>query len=227
MTVETGGLLDLPAVRERQSLREQVAGALRDALVAGEMRPGTVYSAPALATRFGVSATPVREAMLDLAKEGLVEAVRNKGFRVVDLSERDLGELTELRGLIEVPTVVALADPGHAADLDRLRPIAVQTVVAAENGDLLGYVAADLRFHLDLLGLAGNTHLVRVARDLRHRARLYGLRARAERGLLTEPAREHLGLLDALTRGDADATRRIMDHHIRHVQGMWHGLGGA
>lgn len=227
MTVETGGLLDLPAVRERQSLREQVAGALRDALVAGEMRPGTVYSAPALATRFGVSATPVREAMLDLAKEGLVEAVRNKGFRVVDLSERDLGELTELRGLIEVPTVAALADAGHAADLDLLRPIAVQTVVAAENGDLLGYVAADLRFHLDLLGLAGNTHLVRVARDLRHRARLYGLRARAERGLLTEPAREHLGLLDALTQGDADATRRIMEHHIRHVQGMWNGVGGA
>ncbi len=226
MTVETGGLLDLPAVRERQSLREQVAGALRDALVAGEMRPGTVYSAPALATRFGVSATPVREAMLDLAKEGLVEAVRNKGFRVVDLSERDLGELTELRGLIEVPTVAALADAAHAADLDRLRPIAVQTVVAAENGDLLGYVAADLRFHLDLLGLAGNTHLVRVTRDLRHRARLYGLRARAERGLLTEPAREHLGLLDALARGDADAARRIMEHHIRHVQGMWNGIGG-
>ena len=49
------------------------------------MRPGVVYSAPALAARFGVSATPVREAMLDLAKEGLVSAVRNKGFRVTEV----------------------------------------------------------------------------------------------------------------------------------------------
>ena len=110
MTVDTGDLLDLPTVGERQSLREQVAQALRGALVAGEMRPGTVYSAPALATRFGVSATPVREAMLDLAKEGLVEAVRNKGFRVVGLSDRWRGEgLGRMRG--------ELADQARFADL--------------------------------------------------------------------------------------------------------------
>ncbi|HSA52260.1 MAG TPA: GntR family transcriptional regulator, partial [Yinghuangia sp.] len=73
---------DAARLGERLSLREQVARAIRAALVAGEMRPGVVYSAPGLATRFGVSATPVREALLDLAKDGLVEPVRNKGFRV-------------------------------------------------------------------------------------------------------------------------------------------------
>ncbi|MGN6600433.1 MAG: GntR family transcriptional regulator, partial [Actinomycetes bacterium] len=99
--------LDLPLVPGRQSLRERAADALRAALVAGEMRPGVTYSAPSLAAQFGVSATPVREAMLGLAKEGLVEAVRNKGFRVTELSDRDLDEITELRSLVEVPTVGA------------------------------------------------------------------------------------------------------------------------
>ncbi|MBO3748660.1 GntR family transcriptional regulator [Streptosporangiaceae bacterium NEAU-GS5] len=213
--------LDLPAVGDRQSLREQVAQALRDALVAGEMRPGVVYSAPVLAAQFGVSATPVREAMLDLAKEGLVEAVRNKGFRVTEMSDRDLDELTTIRQLIEVPTVAALAGVAPVADFERLRPVAQEIVSAAERADLLAYVNADLRFHVELLALSGNAHLVAVVRDLRSRARLYGLRGLAERGILADSAREHLDLLDALVRGDAEASERIMDHHIQHVRGIW------
>lgn len=213
--------LVLPVVGERQSLREQVAHALRAALITGEMRPGVVYSAPVLAGQFGVSATPVREAMLDLAKEGLVEAVRNKGFRVTELSDRDLDELTEIRQLIEVPTIARLADASRAADFERLRPIAQEIVDAAESGDLLGYVDADLRFHVELLTLSGNVHLVEVVRDLRNRARLYGLSQLSERGTLTDSAREHLQLLDALKEGDSAAARHIMGDHIQHVRGIW------
>ncbi|MEV4115301.1 GntR family transcriptional regulator [Nonomuraea sp. NPDC049695] len=213
--------LDLPMVGERQSLREQVSQALRAALITGEMRPGVVYSAPVLAAQFGVSATPVREAMLDLAKEGLVEAVRNKGFRVTELSDRDLDELTEIRQLIEVPTVARLADSSRAEEFERLRPIAEEIVSAAEGGDLLAYVDADLRFHVELLTLAGNGHLVEVVRDLRNRARLYGLSQLAERGTLADSAREHLQLLDALKNGDSQAVGHIMVEHIGHVRGIW------
>ncbi|PZG21890.1 GntR family transcriptional regulator [Nonomuraea aridisoli] len=213
--------LDLPMVGERRSLREQVAHALRAALITGEMRPGVVYSAPVLAAQFGVSATPVREAMLDLAKEGLVEAVRNKGFRVTELSDRDLDELTEIRQLIEVPTVARLADRARAEEFERLRPIAEEIVSAGERGDLLAYVDADLRFHVELLALSGNAHLVEVVRDLRNRARLYGLSQLSERGTLTDSAREHLALLDALKEGDAEAVGRIMTEHIGHVRGIW------
>src|SRR5919199_1566442 len=90
-------LPDLPVLGGRKpSHRERVADALRAALIAGELRPGEVYSAPGLAARFGVSATPVREAMLDLVREGLVDTVPNKGFRVRDLSDRELDEITEM-----------------------------------------------------------------------------------------------------------------------------------
>ncbi|MEV4799938.1 GntR family transcriptional regulator [Nonomuraea sp. NPDC049421] len=213
--------LDLPMVGERQSLREQVAHALRAALITGEMRPGVVYSAPVLAAQFGVSATPVREAMLDLAKEGLVEAVRNKGFRVTELSDRDLDELTEIRQLIEVPTVSRLADSSRAEEFERLRPVAEEIVSASERGDLLAYVDADLRFHVELLSLSGNAHLVSVVRDLRNRARLYGLSQLSERGTLTDSAREHLQLLDALKSGDGKAVGHLMAEHIGHVRGIW------
>lgn len=221
MAPRADGRLDLPTVSERQSLREQVAHALRAALITGEMRPGMVYSAPVLAAQFGVSATPVREAMLDLAKEGLVEAVRNKGFRVTELSDRDLDELTEIRRLIEVPTVAQLADAGRAPSFETLRPLAQAIVDAAERGDLLAYVDADIRFHLDLLALAGNSRLVEVVRDLRNRARLYGLSSLHRRGALTDSAREHLTLLALLSEGDASGAERLMRDHIRHVRGIW------
>ncbi|GGO24462.1 GntR family transcriptional regulator [Microbispora rosea subsp. aerata] len=213
--------LRAPGAGARQNLREQVAQALRDALVAGEMRPGVVYSAPALAARFGVSATPVREAMLDLAKEGLFEALRNKGFRVVEVSERDLDEIIEIRRLLEVPTVARLAAEPLAAEAEALRPIAEEIVAAADRGDLLAYVSADQRFHLALLALSGNARLVETVRDLRARARLYGLRGLPDARMQAASAREHLDLLDAVVRGDAAAAESLMDRHLRHVRGIW------
>ena len=211
----------LPPIGVRRNYRDQVAHALRAALVAGELLPGTVYSAPALAARFGVSATPVREAMLDLVREGLVDTLPNKGFRVTEVSERQLDEYTEIRSLIEVPVVVGLATTARPDDLAALRPDAEQTVAAAAEGDLIAHVQADRRFHLGLLALAGNAHLVEVVGDLRNRSRLYGLKALARRGLLESSAAEHLELLDALLARDPDHTRAVMSSHLRHVRGLW------
>ncbi|MBN3931199.1 GntR family transcriptional regulator [Streptomyces verrucosisporus] len=208
----------LVSVQER--LRDQVAGALRTALVAGELRPGATYSAPALAAEYGVSATPVREAMLDLAREGLVEPVRNKGFRVTELSGRDLDELTEVRALIEVPTVARLAGTAARERLEALRPTAEETVVAARAGDLAGCLEADRRFHLGLLALAGNARLVETVDDLRKRSRLHALAGNAEAGTLVASAREHTALLDLVLAGDAAAAGEHMRRHLAHARSM-------
>ncbi|MEV2250708.1 GntR family transcriptional regulator [Streptomyces sp. NPDC050147] len=205
----------------RSSYRERVADALRAALIAGELRAGEVYSAPTLAVRFGVSATPVREAMLDLAKEGLVDTVPNKGFRVTAVSEKQLDEYKHIRALIEIPTTAELATSADAAALEALRPVAREIVTAAADGDLIAYVEADIRFHLGLLALSGNDHLVEVVGDLRKRSRLYGLQALVDAGRLQASAEEHLEILDALLARDEDAVRAVMTRHLGHVRGMW------
>jgi DNA-binding GntR family transcriptional regulator len=220
------GGLELPSFQDRQSLRHQVAHALRAALVAGQMRPGVVYSAPGLAEQFGISATPVREAMLDLANEGLVEAVRNKGFRVTELTDKDLDDITHVRLLIEVPTVGEVArqcDETMAAAVEELRPLAREIERHAVEPDLIKYVEADRRFHLSLLALAGNEALVDVVRGLRARSRLYGLQALAERGELRASAAEHEQLVDLVIAGDAEAAADLMRRHIGHVRGTWAG----
>ena len=222
MAAQRTGAPDLPVLGgKKSSYRERVADALRAALIAGELLPGQVYSAPALATRFGVSATPVREAMLDLAKEGLVDTVPNKGFRVTAVSEQQLDEYTHIRSLIEIPTVVELATTADPVSLEALRPAAREIVQAAVAGDLIAYVEADTRFHLGLLALAGNAHLVEVVGDLRKRSRLYGLTPLVKSGRLLASAEEHLELLDALVARDEEAVRSVMTRHIGHVRGLW------
>jgi DNA-binding GntR family transcriptional regulator len=206
---------------QRVSLREQVAHSLRAALVAGRMLPGALYSVPTLAQQFGVSATPVREAMLDLAKEGLVEPVRNKGFRVRELSEAELDDITQLRAFIEIPAVVDIARTIEPEQVEALRPLAESIDKAASEGDLLAYVEADRQFHLELLALLGNTRLLELVRSLRAQSRLYGLAQLAASGELGDSAREHFELLDLLAHRDGTGVERLMRQHIGHVRGMW------
>ncbi|WP_424215357.1 GntR family transcriptional regulator [Streptomyces sp. BI20] len=214
--------MDRPGlVRAQERLRDQVGHALRAALIAGELRPGEVYSAPGLAGQLGVSATPVREAMLDLAREGLVEPVRNKGFRVTEVSERDLDQYSELRLLIEVPTVGVITTTAALERLEELRPIAQEIVDRARAHDLIGYLEADRRFHLDLLALGGNQRLVETVGDLRKRSRLYGLTGLDEAGLLVASAEEHLELLDLMLARDADGARACLTRHLTHVRSLW------
>lgn len=213
--------VNLTQLPNRPSLRMEVVGALRAALISGRMRAGVVYSVPLLAAEFGVSATPVREAMLDLAKEGLVEAVRNRGFRVTEPTDRMLDEITELRALIEVPTVVAIAASAQTDQLEALRPIAQEIITSARERDLVGYLESDRRFHLQLLALAGNEQLVETVSRLRDRTRLYGLEELMAQGRLLNSAEEHIEILDVLVARDAGRTHEVMARHIGHIRGIW------
>lgn len=217
---------DLPRFGGRRSLRHHIAAALRAALVAGKMRPDVVYSAPALAEEFNVSATPVREAMLDLVNEGLIEPVPNKGFRAITLSDQDLDNITELRMMIEVPAIADIAahsDDETRAGAEALRGVAKEIETHAEAGDLIQYVEADRQFHLTLLELTGNAYIVDVIANLRARSRLYGLQGLADRGELSRSAREHEQIVDLVLAGDTDGASALMRQHINHVRGSWAG----
>jgi DNA-binding GntR family transcriptional regulator len=215
--------LALPSFARRASVREEVADVLRGAIIAGEMRPGELYSASGLAERFGVSATPVREAMLDLVKQGLVEVVRNRGFKVTVISETDLDHITQIRQLLE-PTAAAEAVP-HIADgeLDALRGLASAIVDAAAEGNLVSYINADREFHLRLLSAAGNHRLVRIVDDLRAQTRLYGLSALVASGRLADSAQEHVEMCDLIAAGDAKKLKKLMGTHLGHTRREWAG----
>ncbi len=205
-----------PRPVQRSSVRGQILDALRTALVAGELTPGEVYSAPVLGERFGVSATPVREAMQQLALEGAVEVIPNRGFRVIERGTRELAELAEVRALIEVPVVLRLARTVPAERWVELRPLADATVRAASSGCRATYAESDRTFHRALLSFCGNEQLVRIADDLHRRAQwpLVGAPATRGRADLVADAAEHTSLLDALIARDLDVVRGLVGEHF-------------
>ena len=192
-------------------------------MVAGELKPGELYSAPVLGEQFGVSATPVREAMLDLAKDGFVVAERNRGFRVVEMSEVDLDEISQIRLLLEVPSTVQVAKIIESEVLNELSVIADTIVTAAAQGDLIDYLDSDRRFHVLLISQLGNNRLTDLVDRMRRQTRLFGLVALAESGVLVTSAQEHHELIEAMRARDTTATKSLINSHIKHIRGLWVG----
>ncbi|WP_346769192.1 GntR family transcriptional regulator [Planctomonas sp. JC2975] len=219
----TGNDSSLTTLTKNVSLREDVTRALRAAVVSGEMQPGLVYSAPKLATLLGVSATPVREAMLDLVKEGMVTAMPNKGFLVVAVSDDDLDDVAQLRLMIEPPTIRAVTPVVPDEDFERLRGMAQTIVDCADRGELIAYTEADRAFHIQLLEYSGNRRLVDLISRLRADTRLLGLGSLVERGALHASALEHLELVELMRDRKADDAEALMRRHIEHTRGEWAG----
>ena len=203
---------------ERFSVRDQVLGALRAAIIGGELPPGSVQSAPALAGRYGVSATPVREAMQVLALEGAVEVLPNRGFRITERSSCDLAELAEVRALLEVPVLLSLIPVVPAARWEELRPLAEETVEVASRGDRVAYAEADRGFHRALLALSGNRQLVEFADGLHRRAQWPPSGALPRGRSRAEPLLAHAGhhgqLLTALAQRDAPRAEVLTRTHL-------------
>lgn len=211
----------LAPVKRPLNLRETVLEQLRTAIVTGELAEGELVSAPTLGQALGVSATPVREAMMDLVREGLVETVKNKGFRITAMGDEDLDDLAQIRMLLEPPAVGMVAKNIPAEAFTALEKLADTCLRAAEREDLGEYLRDDRDFHALVLSYTGNPQLVELATSLRRRTRLYGIAALARSGRLAESAHEHHELLQLLRDGDSAGAEELMRRHIGHARKLW------
>jgi DNA-binding GntR family transcriptional regulator len=210
-------------VEQVASLRDQIGEALSTAIIAGELSPGTLVSVPTLAAQFSVSATPVREAMLDLEQRGFVTSVRNKGFRVTEVSEKDLREIIEIRQLLELSAMRELADVFPIETMPRWRALADEITVHADNANLTGFIERDRDFHLGLLALHGNARLVGLVRELRQQTRMVNLARMARSPKLSLSAHEHHVMLDLLEKRDRAQLEDLVILHLSHVIDWWSG----
>lgn len=205
------------------SLRDQMIESIQAAIITGEFAPGDLITIPTLASRYQVSATPVREALLELESQGFVEAVRNRGYRVTRLGPEDLAEIVAIRRMLEVPAIRQAAALFPVEQAEEFRLLAAAIVGYALQGDLTNYLAADWRFHRALLQLAGNGRLIEIVRQLRTQTRMIGLVEIVGTDTLRASAEEHQQLVDLLEQGAADQAAELMHDHIGHVLNWWSG----
>ena len=208
---------------EGGTIRARVEQDLGGRIAAGVIAPGSLLSVPTLAAEYAVSATPVREAVLELERRGFVTASRNRGFVVTAVDPAHADHVAEVRDLLEPVAMRGVAERRPAPDLTEARALADAVAEHAADGDLAAYLETDRRFHLLLTALTGNPMLTAVVDDLRRRTRLPGLPELVGTSELQRSAAEHHELAAAIERGDGDAAEAITRRHIGHTRGWWAG----
>lgn len=205
---------------DRNPLRDEVYRRILDSIQRGDPGPGTRLKDTALAAGLGVSRTPVREALIRLARDGVLEADMGRGFRVPPLDARELSDTGEIIGVLE--TLALESSPDFAPEhLDRLAE--VDRALEQTRGDAVRCAGLEDEWHRVLLERCPNRHLLDYITTLRQISRRYliaYLRDSARIALSTLP---HQKIIEALQRRERELALRLLAQHwtrgIEELQG--------
>ncbi|MDJ0384509.1 GntR family transcriptional regulator [Streptomyces sp. G-G2] len=205
----------------RNTLRQQIADALRDEVLAGRLPPGTEFTVKQIAEQYGVSATPVREALVDLSAQGLLDSVQHRGFRVRIFSVDDFRGMVEARTLIVDGIFRRLVErgtaPGSGEMLVSVRRRAEEARRAAQSGSLEVLIGYDLRFWRELSGLVGNIYISEFLHRIRVQCWVFAVPyLQREPRLHAALWSGHDELVDAVTLADANEVRRLVHAYNQH-----------
>ncbi|NJP44446.1 GntR family transcriptional regulator [Actinacidiphila epipremni] len=216
----------------RSSLRQQIADALRDEILTGRLQAGRHFTVKEIAELYGVSATPVREALVDLAAQGLLEVEQHRGFQVRRLTAADFRSLTEARVFIVEAFFRELAGQGMGAvpgdALASVRRRAEAAARAAQSGSLDVLVGCDLRFWRELSAIAANPHICEFMDRVRTQTWIYAvphLRALSDAAGVCWAG--HVALVDAVAARDIETAHTLTSQYDTHTRTLIEKLAPA
>lgn len=196
------------------ALYQEVAERLRQRIYAHELPPGGWVDEQAIADQYGISRTPLREALKVLASEGLVTLKPRRGCYVTEISEQDLDEIFPLMAILEGRCAAETARKATATDLARLEAIHQELETHAAAGRIEGFFDANQRFHAELQAIANNRWLTHVIHDLRKVLKLTRMHSLTIEGRLQQSLIEHRQILSALKARDAVVAEKAMHDHL-------------
>ena len=196
-----------------RALYEEVAELVRQRIFRRELEPGSWIDEVKLAQEYGISRTPLREALKVLAAEGLVTMKVRRGAYVTEVSEQDLAEVYHLLALLESDAGAVVAARASDAELKELQKLHKE--LEASVRDRERFFAVNERFHMRLLELAGNRWRNQMVADLRKVMKLNRHNSLLKTGRVEESLEEHRAVMEAMVKRDAEAVRRRMQEHFR------------
>jgi len=211
--------------KHARSGRAKAYDYLKNTVLADPDAEGGFISEQEIAERIGVSRTPVREALLQLAAEELVQLVPNRGAYIAPLTGRDLRDLVELRGVLERFAAEQVLSAG-SVPWRAMQQVLDQQARCDTPAEAKEFIELDAHFHALLVEAAGNAMLSRTYATLRARQVRAGLVALRRSGTRhAEVIREHEAIVTALANGEVEAALAAIDHH--HTQTLRHQLSSA
>jgi len=210
----TAEAIDEPA--KKPSLVDDAYGKLKDAIRENEFPPGYQGSEQEIASRLGMSRTPVHEAVIRLQEEGLVRVLPRRGVVVCAISADDMREIYGVIIALEAAAAEALAERPSQERLSTARELEAANKImetALKNDDLTAWAKADESFHRLLIEHSDNQRLLRMYHtimDQSHRARMITLRIRPRP---EGSVKEHRSIVDAIKRGSPSQARELAKEH--------------
>jgi DNA-binding GntR family transcriptional regulator len=195
-----------------RALYQDVAERLRQQIFARELEPGSWIDEQKLAADFGISRTPLREALKVLAAEGLVTMKVRRGAYVTEMSADDVKQIYHLLGLLESDAAGVVARQASAEQIRELRTLHDKLEKQVRQRD--AFFATNELFHIRLLQMSNNRWLEQTVHDLRKVMKLNRHHSLFRQGRLAESLTEHREVMQAIERRDADAAVRLMRRHF-------------
>lgn len=177
-----------------------------------ELQPGQRIGEVELAERFGVSRTPVRQALHRLAEEGLLTFTANRGFASRALDPKEVFDLYETRLAMESAIIGLVVERASEADLTRLQSFLDSSRAVSDQSATEDLVTLDERFHSQLAAMSGNGEMAQILSNINARIRFVRWIDMGNRRSATQ--RQHQALVDALKDRDADRGRAVIRSHI-------------
>ena len=195
-------------------LYEEVAERLRTSIFSHEIAPGSWIDEQAIAKEYGISRTPMREAIKILAAEGLITMKMRRGAYVTEVSKSDLNQIFTVLALLEGQACRETALKASEGQLEALDSIHMKLERAAADRDLEQFFAINQSFHDKLQEISNNPWMKRVIDDLRKVLKLQRRDSLSKRGRLESSLVEHRKILSALLARDAELSEKLMKEHL-------------
>ena len=188
--------------------------ALREAILTGRLNNVEVYNEVALAKGLGISRTPVREALLELASQGLINFLPRRGVAVVRFSAQDVEEIFELRKAIELAAIEKVSRANPRPDFRKAAAALKDQQMACHKKNATAFMLADRKFHGVFFRLTDNRRMIAIMENIRDVLHVMGLQAMTVEGRMAQVLTEHAAVLEAAGQGNTAAAINALDRHL-------------
>lgn len=212
------GKLSKVNLNNYKPLREVIFDTLREAIIAGELKPGERLMQVKLAEKMGVSRTPVREAIRKLELEGLVEMLPRKGAHVAELSVKDIMDVLEVRATLDGLATALAAERITDEEIKKLEHVHSQFLNYANKDNLQGSIKKDVEFHELIYRASRNERLIQIANNLREQVQRFRVIYLKDYSNPRELIKEHQYILEAISTRDKAAAQEYAQRHINHQE---------
>jgi len=192
------------------TLREKILETIRDAIIAGALRPGEKVAEPELAERFGISRTPIREAFRQLESEGYLTVIPRKGAVVVSFSEKDVEEFYAIKSILEGYAARRACENLSPRELEKLEAVNVKLLHLADEGDFKHFFKVHNDFHELFIRAADNEKLYDLIMNLVGKFQRLRIASLSLPGRMHISVQEHEKIIEAFRKKDADQAERLV-----------------